>query len=214
MPRHYGPPPEACGPSLPPRSEIPVSANSGCGPRAKTSMWAIGSSRATSRGQVLRSTSANRLEFLDDGPVRSSTPKVAHQHLPNASSPDSKPILHPCEPAVGQICAHFILMVDQLLRRGDYGGRVDAYLALSGASGAHSASWYMNEAAAVLTGIGRRSTLPDDNFRDHARVTAEKMLNEPVEVTNELVRRLARLIRPGPFPDPLSVGTPGWVTSD
>jgi hypothetical protein len=57
-------------------------------------------------------------------------------------------------------------------------------------------------------GIGRRSTLPDDDFRDHARVTAEKMLNEPVEVTNELVRRLARLIRPGALPDPLSVGTP------
>lgn len=107
---------------------------------------------------------------------------------------------------MAQICAHFVLMVGQLLARAGHSGQVDVYITLTGVKGAHSASWYMGRGyERNFTGIGVRPTVDTDDFRDHHRTSTQQMLEEPTTVAGALVARLARVIRPPQLADPLEV---------
>jgi hypothetical protein len=144
-----------------------------------------------SNGAIIQRYTA-RLEFLDDGTSR--------------FGGDAAGIYILREPAMAQISAHFILMAGQLLARAGYKGQVDLSLALTGAKGAQSASWYMGRGYEhYFPGMGVRATLDTDDFRDQHRVTADQMLNEPTLMAAILVSRLARVIRPPQLPDPLAI---------
>lgn len=157
-----------------------------------------------SNGEViLRYTS--RLEFLDDGTTRYFRAAVAERYDPSRFPGESSEVYILREPAVSQICAHFVLMVGQLLRKADYHNHVDVYIAITGAKGAQSASWYMGKGyERYFLGIGQRPVLDTDDFRDQHRVTADQMLTEPTVVAAALMARVARLLRPPELPDPLA----------
>jgi hypothetical protein len=147
----------------------------------------------------------SRLEFLDDGTTRYFRADLAQQYNPSRFPGDANDVYILREPAMAQISAHFILMVGQILRRADYHGQVDVYIAVTGAKGAQSASWYMGSGyERYFLGMGIRPTLDTDDFRDQHRTTAERMLQEPTAIAAALVARVARLIRPPELPDPLA----------
>lgn len=143
----------------------------------------------------------SRTEFLDDGTTRHFRAEVAEMYRINATS---DPFLILREPAVAQMTAHFILMVGQLLTKGGYNGQVDILMAITGAKGAQSASWYMGEGyERYFLEHQACPALPTDDFRDQHRTAAEQMLQEPTTVATALIARLARLIRPPELPGPL-----------
>lgn len=152
---------------------------------------------------------ASRLEFMNDGTTRYFRASLADVFTPQGVMPEVGPVFIIRETSVAQIAAHFILMAGQLLSKGNYRGQVEFHVALTGAKGAESASRYMGRGYEMrMFGLGTRPTVPTNDFRDWTRTTAERALNEPVEVARELLTRLLRLIRPGAMPDPLAVKTP------
>ena len=158
-----------------------------------------------SNGEIIQRYTA-RLEFLDDGTTRYFRAELAHKYNPSRWEGEREDLYILREPAMSQICAQFILMVGQLLSKGGYDGQVDLYLALTGAKGAQSASWYMGRGyERYFPGIGMRSIVPTDDFRDQHRTTVDKMLTGPTTVAAALVSRVTRLIRPPDLPDPLAL---------
>lgn len=134
---------------------------------------------------------------MDDGTTRYFRAGVAERYNPSRFPGESSEIYILREPAVSQNCAHFVLMVGQLLRKADYHSQVDVYIAITAAKGAQSASWYMGKGyERYFLGIGQRPVLDTDDFRDQHRVTADQMLTEPTVVAAALLARVARLIRP------------------
>jgi hypothetical protein len=160
-----------------------------------------------SNGEIIQRYTS-RLEFQDDGTTRYFRAELAEQYNPSRFPGETGDIYILREPAMAQICAHFIHMVGQLLARGGYNGQVDLYVALTGAKGAQSASWYMGRGyERYFIGLGVRPTLDTDDFRDQHRTNAAQMLTEPTVIVAALVARVARLIRPPELPDPLALRT-------
>lgn len=158
-----------------------------------------------SNGEIIQRYTS-RLEFLDDGTTRYFRAELAHLYNPSRFPGDADDLYILREPAMAQICAHFVLMVGQLFARAAYTGQVDVYVALTGARGAQSASWYMGKGyERYFPGLGVRPTLDTDDFRDQHRTSSERMLEEPTMVATALVARVARLVRPPQLPDPLAV---------
>lgn len=158
-----------------------------------------------SNGEIVQ-RDTSRLEFLDDGTTRYFRAELAQQYSAFRFPGDADDVYILREPAMAQICAHFILMVGQLLHRAEYHGQVDIYVALTGANGAQSASWYMGSGyERYFVGVGMRPTLDTHDFRDQHRTTAEQMLQVPTALAAALVARVARLIRPPELPDPLAL---------
>jgi hypothetical protein len=147
-----------------------------------------------------------RLEFLDDGTTRYFRAALAQPLSMNPFIPNSGTVYVLREPAMSQIIAHFARMVGQLLDRGGYSGQVDLYVALTGAAGAQSASWYGGRGhERYFPGMGVRATVPDDDFREQLRTSVKQMLEEPTAIAAALVGRIARIVRPPELPDPLQL---------
>ena len=135
-----------------------------------------------------------QIEVLNDGTVR-----YFHGALIRESDPSSG--LHLREVAAQQLTAQLARLAGRVLERGDYHGAVDVSIQLSNIAGATSAVWLDLPAFTLAP----RPIVPLDDFRSSARVSVERLLDDPVGISRELFERLTRVISPTVGPDLLAL---------
>jgi len=145
-------------------------------------------------GEATNNNWVSRLEFTDNGTLR-----YYHAALAGRSWSPDQTIIN--DAAVAQITAHFCVMAGELLERGGYFGAVEVLIALIGAAGAVSWQW---TSGTVFPRRRGTHELPTNDFRDHVRVQAARLKDQPVDVAGTLVSRLLRPIRPQGWPNPLA----------
>jgi hypothetical protein len=142
-------------------------------------------------GEPVINSWVSRFELLDNGTCR-------YFHAALADDAGGQFILR--DNAVAQLTAHFCVMAGRLLERGGYLGAVEVLIGVRGAGGAISGQWLNGNYFHRPSG---KPVVPTDDYHDHVRVPASKLLSDPIDVTRSLTDRLLRTVRPGGFPDPL-----------
>ena len=139
-------------------------------------------------------TYVSRLELADNGTIR-----YFHAALGDLARHDEF-ILR--DNALAQTTAHFCKLAGTILERGDCFGTVEVLIAVLGAGGATSGQWLNGSYFHRPSG---RQVVTTNNYRNHERVLASKLQDDPIDVAQSLVLKLLRTIRPQGFPDPLAL---------
>jgi hypothetical protein len=135
---------------------------------------------------------ATRLELLDNGTVR------YFQNGLVIKEKKAEPVIR--DNALAHLVAHTCLLAGNVLERGGYRGAVEVLTAVTGAYGAVSAEWTVGRFHHPP--VAGKPKVPISDYRNHVRVPASKLKDEPIEVARSLVSKLLRTIRPQGFPDP------------
>jgi hypothetical protein len=143
-----------------------------------------------------------RLEVLDNGLTRYFRAAIAGDETTFAGSGQLRYAIR--DPAASQIIARLAHMTGAFLRKAQYQGLVDVYVAILGAQGAISSQWAMRGGGMFPT-PGGVPQVPTDDYRNEVRVSVDELAEYPLTVSAKLLDRLLRTIRPKGMPDPLEL---------
>jgi hypothetical protein len=127
-----------------------------------------------------------RLEIRDDGTIRYYLAGVA------VRSPEGEFVI--MEGVAARLIAYVVRFAGDFLAAARYHGYVHAMVALLGAANARSAE--------IRRGLSRRtaSGFPEPDYRGHAHVPAELLVDDPIGITRRLFQPVLRLVSPGGDP--------------
>jgi hypothetical protein len=141
-----------------------------------------------------------RLEVLDNGLTRYFRAAIASDETIFPGSSQLRYAIR--DPAASQIIARLSHMTGSFLRKAQYQGLVDVYVAILGAQGAISAQWATRGGGMFPTPGGVPQVTTDD-YRNEVRVSVDELADEPLAVSEKLLDRLLRTIRPNGMPNAL-----------
>jgi hypothetical protein len=143
-----------------------------------------------------------RLEVLDNGLTRYFRAAIAGDEPTSAGSGQLCYAIR--DPAASQITVHLAHVTGAFLRKAQYQGLVDVYVAILGGQGAISSQWAMRGGGMFPTPGGVPQVATDD-YRNEVRVSVDELADDPVGVSVRLLSRLLRTISPNGMPDPLQL---------
>jgi Putative DNA-binding domain len=144
-----------------------------------------------------------RIEVLDDGTTRYFCAAVAQQWQQSAWQPSiaTPGMLVFLDVKAARRTAHLVLFAGLMLTEAGYRGPVDVSLALTSIDGSVSSEWLNGQLLPPPGGLPALAA--PDGYRQHVRVAAPALAQDPCQVTKGLFARLFRVSRANGFADPL-----------